>query len=413
MKFKIEKLGHIDKGELEPGELTVLCGPNNSGKTYLSYSLFGFLQHFDKHCDFEIPGEIFENLLEKGFYQINLENYENKALKVLRKASDSFVRRLPEIFDTNEDFFSGLKFEPVIEDFQVDYAEEKQIELRLSGGGKPILRMIKPADEKNLLLSITGENRPSALFFEPFLNSGLAKIFFGKYFKHPFVITSERTGISLFHKELDINKNVLIELLKKLDKSDTINPFDFFSGVLSRYPASIKGNIDLIRDFDIIAKRKSFLMKKEAPVVRDLLKKWEAVTSGKFKMLNNELLYIPKKERKRDKVAPLPINMASSAVKSLVLLDMYIKHMASENDILLIDKPELNLHPNNQVMMARFLARLVNMGINVFVTTHSDYILKEFNHVLMLSNDFPEKEEFMKKHKYSSEEVLDKSRVKA
>ena len=34
--------------------------------------------------------------------------------------------------------------------------------------------------------------------------------------------------------------------------------------------------------------------------------------------------------------------------------------------------------------MARLLAMLVNAGIYVAITTHSDYIIKEFNTLLML-----------------------------
>jgi hypothetical protein len=39
---------------------------------------------------------------------------------------------------------------------------------------------------------------------------------------------------------------------------------------------------------------------------------------------------------------------------------------------------------NNQLKMARLKVRLVNNGINVFITTHSDYIIKEFNNLLGL-----------------------------
>ena len=55
----------------------------------------------------------------------------------------------------------------------------------------------------------------------------------------------------------------------------------------------------------------------------------------------------------------------------------------------MIDEPELNLHPANQRRLARFLAALVNAGIKIFLTTHSDYIIREFNTLIMLSSDKP------------------------
>ncbi len=42
-------------------------------------------------------------------------------------------------------------------------------------------------------------------------------------------------------------------------------------------------------------------------------------------------------------------------------------------------RAELNLQLENQRRVARLFARLINVGVKVFVTTHSDYIVKELN----------------------------------
>ena len=65
-------------------------------------------------------------------------------------------------------------------------------------------------------------------------------------------------------------------------------------------------------------------------------------------------------------------------------LNFYLKHKAQKYQCLIIDEPELNLHPENQRKMARLLAMLVNAGIYVAITTHSDYIIREFNTLIML-----------------------------
>jgi hypothetical protein len=46
------------------------------------------------------------------------------------------------------------------------------------------------------------------------------------------------------------------------------------------------------------------------------------------------------------------------------------------------------------------------------VTTHSDYIIKELNNLIILGNEFEDRSQIMKKYKYTEEEVLDKSKVK-
>lgn len=48
---------------------------------------------------------------------------------------------------------------------------------------------------------------------------------------------------------------------------------------------------------------------------------------------------------------------------------------AAENDILLIENPEVHLHPVGQAMMGRFLAEVANSGIQVILETHSDHVL--------------------------------------
>jgi len=45
MKFTFKNIRYIGDGEITLGNLTVICGPNNVGKTYLSYTIYGFLKH--------------------------------------------------------------------------------------------------------------------------------------------------------------------------------------------------------------------------------------------------------------------------------------------------------------------------------------------------------------------------------
>ena len=53
----------------------------------------------------------------------------------------------------------------------------------------------------------------------------------------------------------------------------------------------------------------------------------------------------------------------------------------------MIDEPELNIHPGKQRLIARLLSRLVNAGINVVISTHSDYVIREFNSLIMLHHE--------------------------
>lgn len=48
---------------------------------------------------------------------------------------------------------------------------------------------------------------------------------------------------------------------------------------------------------------------------------------------------------------------------------------AKVGDILLIENPEVHLHPGGQALMGRFLAEVAKAGVQVIVETHSDHVL--------------------------------------
>jgi len=62
-------------------------------------------------------------------------------------------------------------------------------------------------------------------------------------------------------------------------------------------------------------------------------------------------------------------------VKELSPLVLYLYYLAKRGDWLIIDEPEMNLHPEAQARLTEFLAMLVQAGIHVLVTTHSPFIV--------------------------------------
>jgi predicted ATPase len=63
--------------------------------------------------------------------------------------------------------------------------------------------------------------------------------------------------------------------------------------------------------------------------------------------------------------------------------------------------------------MGRLLARLVNSGVKVLITTHSDYLIRELNNCIMLHNDIDKKAETMKKSGLTDDDIINPERVKA
>ena len=82
--------------------------------------------------------------------------------------------------------------------------------------------------------------------------------------------------------------------------------------------------------------------------------------------------YRPKGWRK-----DLSLMNASSMVSELAPVVLYLRHMVGPDNVLIVEEPESHLHPAMQVEFTRQLAALVDVGVRVIVTTHSEWLLEE------------------------------------
>ncbi len=65
MKFHFENLGLLDQAEIELADLTLICGENNTGKTYATYAIYGFLRSWRQILHYVLEPEI-EDLLKEA-----------------------------------------------------------------------------------------------------------------------------------------------------------------------------------------------------------------------------------------------------------------------------------------------------------------------------------------------------------
>ncbi len=75
----------------------------------------------------------------------------------------------------------------------------------------------------------------------------------------------------------------------------------------------------------------------------------------------------------------------SSMVSELAPLILFLKYLVNPGDLLILEEPESHLHPAAQRQMARGIVRLVNAGVKVLITTHSDFFVGQVNNLLRLS----------------------------
>ena len=80
------------------------------------------------------------------------------------------------------------------------------------------------------------------------------------------------------------------------------------------------------------------------------------------------------------------LDQTSSMVSELAPLILFLKYLVRPGDLLILEEPESHLHPAAQLQMARGIARLVNAGVRVLITTHSSDFTDQINNLISMSN---------------------------
>ena len=68
-------------------------------------------------------------------------------------------------------------------------------------------------------------------------------------------------------------------------------------------------------------------------------------------------------------------------VSELAPMVLHLRHMIEPGNVLIVEEPESHLHPATQVAFTRQLAALVEAGIRVIVTTHSEWLLEKLANI--------------------------------
>ena len=75
MKISIKNLGAIKKAKFTLGELTIICGGNNTGKTYATHATYGFFDFLRTNAEFPVSQDDIEKLYSEGVIQLSLQPY--------------------------------------------------------------------------------------------------------------------------------------------------------------------------------------------------------------------------------------------------------------------------------------------------------------------------------------------------
>jgi hypothetical protein len=417
MKVRIEHLGALHEAEIELKPLTVFVGPNNTGKTWTVYTIAALLGEFgrQRYTKAYVSGEstdsypsldaAIKQLVEEGNAKIDLVEFFNKYGSYYM---NNVAVRIPQWMQT----FLGTQYAS-FDDLElfIDLSEQESqniapkiilefphsAKLSVGKGGDALLNAVKKPGDPILYFYTKGvggiiEKLPLEIikeFVAETVFRGVNKAFYPRVF----YFAAERTSLVSFACSAK-----RIEREELPDEDDGKEPNS--SGIALSEPSSGLMNIIAEAKFEGSVKKRNDQAKKD-PNIANYLKLAEllqAILGGRLDFskpepdLERELLF----KYLIDEPIILDLPVVSSMVKDLSPLVLYLQYIARPRDLLVIDEPEMNLHPKAQAELTEFLAILVNAGLRVLITTHSPYVVDHLTN-LMKAYKHEDKENIQKK----------------
>ncbi len=395
MKISVRNLGAIKEAVFDLKPLTVFIGPNNAGKTWLAYTLSGILGHYEfrRYRDGYIGNDVperypsletaIQRVLEEGNTKIDLvqfaeqygETYINSVANFARSEMGHFMR-------TNRVTFKNLRVHIDLgktkETFLrrvLDYSLESSIAVGL-GQRKPLLNILKEAGKREVYVYTSteesiSEKLPARAIKRALVDSTFQALHSALY---PAVYTfaTERSAFTAFPIFQLIGNDPFAEQTQTILMRRMTEPVSFFQNMI----ATAFQSSTLERELE--AKNDSMI--RGYIQLAQLLEK--QVLGGGVDFSTPEPdpgreIFFQLTEGVR-----LEIPITSSMVKELSSLVLYLRYLAKPRELLVIDEPEMNLHPKAQVQLTEFLAMLVNAGLHVLITTHSPYIVDHLTNLM-------------------------------
>lgn len=371
-RFKIQNYHAIKKADIAIDGITVIAGPNGSGKSTLSrwlYYVIDTITDFDGYLLTDFRENIKELLIT--LYRIRME-------VSLGRRTSSDVLPLPQI---DMDAISSVndigQIPLIVERLHVLVSDYSKVILdyfqsdRISDAKKNrILRFLSKDDsQSDIYTAVEG--------FSVSLNQKLDLL--QKHVVARSYLRNREDAVSFIHDILNEEDNVPanVEL-----SEDNVNVWDKRLGTLlgiaqviyidTPMPfelSDIKNNIFLKRLYD----RMTVPSKALAPAQKKLLQRISLILSGQIALRKNlfedDKLYY---ERKDGKLS-LPLDKLATGMKTFAYLFQLLKNgCLNDKTVLMVDEPEVHLHPQWVVQYAHIVVLLHKMlGVKIVLASHN------------------------------------------
>jgi len=420
VKIAVRNFGIIREAEIDLKPLTIFVGPNNMGKTWLAYALAGifgpygfsgYLDDYEKEDASTIYPSLqqaIEQVINKGSATIDMYQFAKRFGETyFNNVAQSVQRWMTEYMSTELASFEELSVSINLAETKTDFLEQvSRYSLRAGIVGAdeiPRLTISKKRGDKRILVYTsthyassddnpteepTSEQLPSEVI-KDFLTREVFEIIHRAIYRDVRILPTERTTFIAYpfnirkidRRELENQEQKSQQKMKKI-----LEPVGNFLGMMqSTFEDESAERARREKDAKSNPKIKEFI---------DLAQLLEdQVLGGKVDFAPPESSF--SQGASRSELYPTPeilfhptpdskleLSIASSMVKELSPLLFYLRYLARPRELLVIDEPEMNLHPEAQAKMIEFLAILINAGLNILITTHSPYVIDHLTNLI-------------------------------
>lgn len=401
LTLSVKNFGPIREGSVKLRPLTILIGPNNAGKSYLATLAYAFWNAFDRPAVFDrsifwwrmgrerLAGSEQRNIFDdasifRTFGQLpegDRKQLEKFVSRLVRRMADALAEELQRCFGTDlMDLTRAGAAEPLSLVIEQDHPP---VNLEFVAADHRLRLRAKAWDFSSLPIggqpgSDQGEVAPI-----PFLQYALVRGLFPFISSTAYYLPAARSGILQGHKALASS------LLSRLPLVG-VERFDIPQ--LSGVAADFIGNL-----LQLVPRRPSRHISSAVDFLETQVCKGSLETTAAQPKLDYPEIYY-----RQQGPGKLPLHRTSSMVSEVAPIIVFLKYLINKNDFLILEEPEAHLHPDNQRLMARAVARLVRDGVRVLVTTHSDYFVQQVSNLVRMK----ETPELRKRLGYAEEESL-------
>lgn len=381
----VENFAKIKSADIEISPLMCFVGDNNSGKSYLMSLLWGILT---------LGKDVFpKNVSESRTYKLCenwLSNSLGKNTLITEEAAQLYINWFNELLSNNKRSLLKRLFNFDVEAESIEirnYRRNKEISIKWEEYGtrysvtKSYIKFPVQEDYTREDLS-----KMNAYVCWNLLMHGIASPLYtpivkGRRTGEPVYLPASRTGFMLTYPQL-LEKSIQTSFSVSADegKSMLTLPYVDFLQLIVRFETNKNPkHADIISFIETKMTNGSINVKKEfVPVIK----------------------YKPTNSNKE-----LPLFVASSVVSEVSPILLTLKSNINFN-VIIIEEPEAHLHPELQQKMAQIIIRLMNSGVPVWITTHSETILQHINNMIKLKKNKRSKE-LRDEYSYKDEDLVD------